>query len=386
MAVTDFDTGPSSNLSSSANSPNRCAQTGSCAARVTAPLARPRRQVPRWSSPEVGQGERHARAEIWVAASCRHTRHPTVIDRRWSSVFPRLQPFPAASGLAAAAANKLGALTRVGWVASAGVTGSEIAARLAFNRDAQNYDQARPGYPKPLYELLANECGLRPGCRVLEIGAGSGQATGRLLQAGAQVVAVEPGAQLAAVLAQRFAQQQLEVRIGDFETVDLAGPFDLAVAATSFHWVDLTVSLPKLSQLLRPGGWLAIWWNLFQDPARPTTFRAALDRVYQQQLPELVLHGDGIPDRLKPESWSRDLQTGGWFGPVQAHFLPWLNPLTPQRARNLWATFSNIIALDPDRRERFLDVLATVVQDEFGGRVDDPCVTAIYLARRRPRP
>jgi SAM-dependent methyltransferase len=48
--------------------------------------------------------------------------------------------------------------------------------------------------------------------------------------------------------------------------------FDLAVAATSLHWVRLDVALSKLAQALRPGGWLAAWWTVFGDPERVTDF------------------------------------------------------------------------------------------------------------------
>jgi SAM-dependent methyltransferase len=255
---------------------------------------------------------------------------------------------------------------------------------MAFNNDPATYDTARPGYPDELYQLLADRCGLAPGVRILEIGPGTGQASGPLLAKGAHVVAVEPGEQLAAVLSQRFPTDRLEVVVADFEQAKLVGRFDLVVAATSFHWVDLPVAMPKLAKLVRPGGWLAIWWNVFQDPDTPTPFRDALDGLYAEVLPELSSPSAGFPDRLRPESWTRDLQAGDLFGPVETHFLYWSNPLTPQRARNLWATFSNIINLDADRRTLFLDGLETIVRDRFAGHIDDPCVTAVYLALRRP--
>ncbi len=37
------------------------------------------------------------------------------------------------------------------------------------------------------------------------------------------------------------------------------GGFDLAVAATSFHWVDQAQGWPKLKACLRPGAWAVIW-------------------------------------------------------------------------------------------------------------------------------
>jgi len=64
------------------------------------------------------------------------------------------------------------------------------ARRLRFDRDPLGYQRARPPYPAEVFEILVREFGLGPGCRVLEIGAGTGQATGELLARGADVVAV----------------------------------------------------------------------------------------------------------------------------------------------------------------------------------------------------
>ncbi|MDH6117322.1 hypothetical protein ABH930_001693 [Kitasatospora sp. GAS204A] len=72
--------------------------------------------------------------------------------------------------------------------------------RMSFNAAASTYQRGRPPYPAAVFDLLAGRCGLRPGTRVLEIGAGTGLATGPLLAAGAHVVAVEPGENLAAIL------------------------------------------------------------------------------------------------------------------------------------------------------------------------------------------
>jgi len=72
----------------------------------------------------------------------------------------------------------------------------------------------------------------------------------------------------------------LDVVIASFEEADITDDnFDLAVAATSFHWVNQEVGLTKLGKVLRPGGWVALWWTLFRDPDQPDEFSQALDHV-----------------------------------------------------------------------------------------------------------
>jgi SAM-dependent methyltransferase len=252
---------------------------------------------------------------------------------------------------------------------------------LRFNDNADMYRLARPGYPHQVYDLLATECGLAEGTQVLEIGPGTGQATRDLLARGAHVVAVEPGADLAAHLAADLGGPRLEIVRGDLETAPLrAGSVDLAVAASSFHWVKTAAVMPRLALALRPGGWLAVWWTVFGDPENVTGFRWALDEIYQVYLPDARHDLTGAWGPMVPESWSAELEKGGWFGVEQVHFIRWTYALTAERARRLFSTFSNVMALDETTRTAFLDEIAGLV-DQSGGVVTDPFVTVVYLAR-----
>src|SRR4029450_9212770 len=78
--------------------------------------------------------------------------------------------------------------------------------RVTFDEDAERYDRARPGYPSAVFDDLAELAGIGPGCRVLEIGCGTGQATVPLAERGCQIVAVELGAGLAAVARRNLAR------------------------------------------------------------------------------------------------------------------------------------------------------------------------------------
>lgn len=256
---------------------------------------------------------------------------------------------------------------------------------MSFDAAADTYRRGRPPYPDAVFELLAARCGLRPGTRVLDIGAGTGLATGPLLAAGAHVVAVEPGEHLAAILTAELACDRLEVVIGEFETADLgaagAGGFDLAVAATSLHWLDPVVSTRRLGELVRPGGRVAAWWTEFGDTRRPTPFRDRLDEVYHDLLPAEPGYRDSRPRALDTDRWRRQLTAGGWFGEVAVDVVEWHQTLTPRTARDLWSTFPNIAELAPPAREEFLTRLAALVEDQ-GGRVEDPRLTVLHTTTR----
>jgi SAM-dependent methyltransferase len=153
--------------------------------------------------------------------------------------------------------------------------------RRLFGADAAGYADGRPGYPGEVFSHLSDRCGLGPGTATLEVGAGAGQATVGLLDRGAApLVVVEPDSGFASFLAQRFGDA-VDVRNESFEEFDIAGEsFDLAVAATSFHWVDQAPGLEKAHAVLRPGGWWAPWWTLYHDPVE-------LDDLYHALTPVL---------------------------------------------------------------------------------------------------
>ncbi len=76
--------------------------------------------------------------------------------------------------------------------------------RALFERTADFYAAARPPYPERVYEVLVERCGLGPGTRALDVGAGSGQATIGLLEAGATVLGVALSSALAEELRRRL--------------------------------------------------------------------------------------------------------------------------------------------------------------------------------------
>src|SRR4051812_41998026 len=108
------------------------------------------------------------------------------------------------------------------------------ARRVSFDARAELYDAARPAYP----DALADDVLARGGRRVLEVGAGTGKATLVFARRGASIVAIEPGANMAAVLRRNTAGHDVIVEHTTFEAWPIAGTFDMVMAAQAFHWVD----------------------------------------------------------------------------------------------------------------------------------------------------
>ena len=262
--------------------------------------------------------------------------------------------------------------------------------RNLFSSDVLAYDTGRPGYPDRVYELLQRVCGLGPGSDVLEIGPGTGQATGRLLDCGARVTAVELGAEMAAALEAKYKDQDLSVVVGAFEEVVLdPASFDLIVAATSFHWIPPETGLPRCADLLRPGGWIALWWTYFGDPDRPDPFRDAVIPIFEELAPALIDPFPGIaflaganPYAVDQEARTAEIDASGRFGPVRHEIIPWTGRHTPAELRALFASYSPCLALPAADRARVLDAIERLAADTFAGVVERPYLTLIYLAQR----
>ncbi|MCW1095604.1 MULTISPECIES: class I SAM-dependent methyltransferase [Streptomyces] len=131
----------------------------------------------------------------------------------------------------------------------------------SFNAAAAQYAANRPSYPPVLFDALEELTG-RPlkGARVVDVGAGTGLATARLHERGADVVAVEPGAGMATEF--RRTLPGVPVVRGNGNALPLAGrSADLLTYAQAWHWTDPALAVPEALRVLRPGGALALWWN-----------------------------------------------------------------------------------------------------------------------------
>jgi SAM-dependent methyltransferase len=263
--------------------------------------------------------------------------------------------------------------------------------RGLFSSDVTAYDTGRPTYPGRVYELLRQVCGLGPGTDVLEIGPGTGQATGPLLDNGAAVTAVELGAEMAARLVAKYEGPSLSVEVGAFEEAALEpASFDLIVAATSFHWVPADAGLRRCADLLRPAGWLALWWTYFGDPDRPDPFRDAVTPIFERLAPSLIETFPGAAFQAGPRPYALDaaeriaeIDATGRFGAVQHETISWTGRHTPLELRAMFASFSPCLALQPAERSAVLDAIEDLATGPFHGRVERPYLTPVYLAQRR---
>lgn len=147
----------------------------------------------------------------------------------------------------------------------------------SFDAAAAQYAANRPSYPPALFDVIEDLAG-RPlrGARVVDVGAGTGIATGLLHGRGADVLAVEPGDGMAAEF--RRTHPQIPIVRGNGNALPLAtASADFLTYAQAWHWTDPTHSVPEALRVLRPGGALVLWWNT--SPADIPWIEAQSDRI-----------------------------------------------------------------------------------------------------------
>ena len=253
--------------------------------------------------------------------------------------------------------------------------------RSVFGLDPAGYHSSRPDYPEWVYQTLHTRCGLGGGTAVFEIGAGTGIASRRILDLGADpLVAVEPDNRLADFLQSSNPDQALKVIVSTFEDAPLEEcAFDLGFSATAFHWVEEDAALAKIARLLRPGGWWAAFWNVFGDDSRPDPFHLATKALLGGPSSPSAGERD-VPFGLDAEARLAALKRTGAFDIADSTTSAWSLVLDADQTVALYSTYSNV-SVRPDR-EAVLAELGRIARDEFGGRVMRNMTTSLYIARR----
>ncbi|GFG72994.1 class I SAM-dependent methyltransferase [Mycobacterium botniense] len=219
------------------------------------------------------------------------------------------------------------------------MTGSRQVRSLSFGAEAAAYERGRPSYPPEVIDWL-----LPAGaCDVLDLGAGTGKLTTRLVERGLNVAAVDPIPEMLEVL--RSSLPDTAALLGTAEEIPLPdSSVDAVLVAQAWHWFDPARAVPEVVRVLRPGGRLGLVWNTRDERLG---WVRELGRIIGSD-------GDPVRDRVVLPEPFRD---------VEHHRVEWTNYLTPQALIDLVASRSYCIT-SPDHvraqtLERVRELLAT---------------------------
>ena len=170
---------------------------------------------------------------------------------------------------------------------------------------------------------------------MLDLGAGTGKLTARLVERGLNVVAVDPIAEMLEVL--RSALPGTPALLGTAEEIPLPdNSVDAVLVAQAWHWVDPERAIPEVARVLRPGGRLGLVWN-----------------TRDERLGWVKDLGRIIGPEHDP--FSQQVSLPAPFTDSERHQVEWTNYLTPQAVVDLVASRSYCITSPERVRSQVLD-------------------------------
>jgi SAM-dependent methyltransferase len=199
-------------------------------------------------------------------------------------------------------------------------------------------------------------------------------------------VAVELGADLAAVARRNLARfPAVEVVMAEFETWPLpAEPFDLVLAATSFHWIDPAVRVAKAADALRPGGALAIV-GTHHIAGGDEAFFAEVQSCYERWDPGTPPGGVRLPTAPEILGSSDEVDRSHRFGPTVFRRHEWERSYTTTGYIEVLLTYSGHRALDPVSQANLLDCIANLIDTRYGGQITKRYLTELRVAATTSR-
>jgi ubiquinone/menaquinone biosynthesis C-methylase UbiE len=230
----------------------------------------------------------------------------------------------------------------------------------SFGSFAETYERARPTYAD---EALAWIVERLPFEHVLDLAAGTGKLSRQLVARSAQVVAVEPDAEMRAVFARVL--PDVDLLAGEAESIPLPdAAVDTVAVGQAFHWFRHDEALPEIHRVLRPGGGVALLWNEWDD-----------DNPLLHALNEIV-------EALRPpfdEESSSVLETSPLFRGREELTFRHSERLPAEIVVARVSSVSAIAAADAPDRERALAEVRSLVGE---GTIHFPMITTVVVADR----
>jgi SAM-dependent methyltransferase len=250
------------------------------------------------------------------------------------------------------------------------------AAADGYTSGADAYARGRPDYPAEVAGWLRDALALGAQSTVLDLGAGTGKFTSRLVATGARVLAVEPVDAMRAKLA--AAHPHVQAFAGTAEAIPLPeASVDAVVCAQAFHWFASRAALDAIARVLKPNGCLGLIWNM-RDARVPWVAR--LDAIVNR-------HEHATP-RYYTGAWRQAFPHARFGALLETHFSVGHTGAPHDVIVNRVRSTSFIAALPPEEQADVEHQLHALIADtpELTGQlqVTVPYETAAFWTKRLP--
>lgn len=235
---------------------------------------------------------------------------------------------------------------------------------MSFDVVADQYTRVRPGYPKELYDVVAQYKRLTRDSHVLEIGAGQGVATQEIYeQWQSHITALEPGMHFCHILRTVFRNNpKITILQETFEQRPVIGKFDAIFSATAFHWLDPQTKYRRASDNLQEDGLLVVYWNYYST-SKNAIFEP-IQHIYRKYglSHEKSQSGDAIRDE-KIAARKHEFQSSAYFELMKEHIYTRIFEYTAENYVKLLLTFPDHTSVLSKKGERdgFLNEIHAII-------------------------
>ncbi len=262
-------------------------------------------------------------------------------------------------------------------------SGSELSG--TFDKVSSAYDKMRPGYPYELYQMIFSYVHISENSRVVEVGSGTGQATGPILAKGCKLTAVEYGENLSALLREKYkGYSNLNVVTGKFEDIAFEeNAYDLVFSATAFHWIPEEKGYSKVFSMLRSGGAFARFANRPFPCRGDEGLAREIDDIYSEYYYKYYDKKHDAPSVFSEEQASDIAAVAGRYGftDIRYHLFSRERIFSAEEYIGLLGTYSDHIAIEKSIREKFFSKIKAAIE-RHGGSITIYDTLDLELARK----
>jgi SAM-dependent methyltransferase len=239
----------------------------------------------------------------------------------------------------------------------------------SFGAAADTYEAGRPSYPaEAVAWMLEPVRDPARALRVADVGAGTGKLTRAIVEASAEVIAIDPDPEMLANL--RANVLGVPTFVGRAEALPLPdAALDAVLLGQAWHWVDVPAASAEVARVLRVGGVLGMVWNI-RDERTPWVRRLTA-----------AMHGSHAEELLAGGGPSIDVPFAG----LEERSWRWNRPMTREDIFAMARSRSYVLTAEPAERARIERALADLC-DEIGAideaEVDLPYATRAFRAIR----
>lgn len=252
-----------------------------------------------------------------------------------------------------------------------------------FNEVISDYAYARPTYPNKLFEDIKDFSGLSTNANILEIGAGTGQATDYYANNKTKVTALEIGEKQANYLKNKYKDNKsINIVCTSFEDfICNDAYFDLIFSATAFHWIRADIGYQKAYNLLHKGGTIAVFWHMSSVTRYKDKMFEDIRSIYLKYAPEV--DASYSKDKLNEihELRVKEIQSGGYFPKPQTKIYSWKDEYTSKKYISLLNTYSSFQMLEKSKREIIYAEVKEYI-DKNGGKISLPQEVRLYMSKK----